>query len=439
MTGRIEEVVNMIPDTIPNFVPSEYGLKKLTTYLENTRNHPLYPVLQTLIEKTIAFRTILTTPDPKKLQKFLDSQEDPTKFKTDIRELIEKSKQELTPLFTKDTETNTIVLLSIKILYVYLLELHKCCVLSNTFVQNYSEVLIKNRQRSDASINSLLKEAKAKISNSSDLANRPVVYDASIDIATADKTNTKNSPGRSKNCIILESSEKIKERIQFGEKGIFVKKMSELNGKELNPEDLQGKDSLKPPTFQPPDPQLNRQWNNFNQTEKPFMPPPLPVPNGTHPTPRFTKRSNLPRPAVDILKTWLFQHLVHPYPSEEEKRMLAQQTNLNLTQVNNWFINARRRILQPMLEPRSQNTIQTIQQPTRLPHQSTLQTQQILQAAPDPMGQSHPGAKYPVYTLTSAPIMSMGHEQAIPICNSELFLQAGQVLAQGKLCKCNLS
>lgn len=42
--------------------------------------------------------------------------------------------------------------------------------------------------------------------------------------------------------------------------------------------------------------------------------------------------------------------LQHPYPTEDEKRNIAAQTNLTLLQVNNWFINARRRILQPMLD-----------------------------------------------------------------------------------------
>ena len=44
------------------------------------------------------------------------------------------------------------------------------------------------------------------------------------------------------------------------------------------------------------------------------------------------------------------QSQVHPYPTEDEKRAISQKTNLSLLQVNNWFINARRRILQPMLE-----------------------------------------------------------------------------------------
>ena len=28
----------------------------------------------------------------------------------------------------------------------------------------------------------------------------------------------------------------------------------------------------------------------------------------------------------------------HPYPSEEEKRILAHQTDLSLLQVNNWYV-----------------------------------------------------------------------------------------------------
>lgn len=47
---------------------------------------------------------------------------------------------------------------------------------------------------------------------------------------------------------------------------------------------------------------------------------------------------------------FIFQH---PYPTEDEKRTIAAQTNLTLLQVNNWFINARRRILQPMLDASS--------------------------------------------------------------------------------------
>jgi len=69
-------------------------------------------------------------------------------------------------------------------------------------------------------------------------------------------------------------------------------------------------------------------------------------PNANH----RSRRGNLPKSSTNILKKWLFDHLFHPYPTEEEKSSLSLQTNLNLNQISNWFINARRRTLQPMLE-----------------------------------------------------------------------------------------
>ncbi|XP_059355637.1 homeobox protein PKNOX1.1 isoform X2 [Carassius carassius] len=66
------------------------------------------------------------------------------------------------------------------------------------------------------------------------------------------------------------------------------------------------------------------------------------------------KRGVLPKQATSVMRSWLFQHIAHPYPTEEEKKQIATQTNLTLLQVNNWFINARRRILQPMLDVNSE-------------------------------------------------------------------------------------
>jgi len=65
------------------------------------------------------------------------------------------------------------------------------------------------------------------------------------------------------------------------------------------------------------------------------------------------RRGSLPKPSVEKLKTWLKGHLQHPYPSEAEKNDLVNETGLTLNQVVNWFINARRRIVQPMLDAES--------------------------------------------------------------------------------------
>ncbi|KAJ7718117.1 hypothetical protein DFH07DRAFT_336309 [Mycena maculata] len=59
------------------------------------------------------------------------------------------------------------------------------------------------------------------------------------------------------------------------------------------------------------------------------------------------KRGKLPKETTDFLKAWLHRHSDHPYPSEEEKKQLCHATGLSMSQVSNWMINARRRILAP--------------------------------------------------------------------------------------------
>ncbi|XP_030459100.1 BEL1-like homeodomain protein 11 [Syzygium oleosum] len=58
----------------------------------------------------------------------------------------------------------------------------------------------------------------------------------------------------------------------------------------------------------------------------------------------------LPETSLVILRSWLFEHFLHPYPNDSEKLMLASQTGLTKNQVSNWFINARVRLWKPMIE-----------------------------------------------------------------------------------------
>lgn len=49
------------------------------------------------------------------------------------------------------------------------------------------------------------------------------------------------------------------------------------------------------------------------------------------------------RPTLHILKRWLDDHSDMPYPTEEEKEQLKDQTGLTRSQISNWLANARRR------------------------------------------------------------------------------------------------
>lgn len=54
-------------------------------------------------------------------------------------------------------------------------------------------------------------------------------------------------------------------------------------------------------------------------------------------------RSNLPKETIQILNSWLLNHLNNPYPTSQEKRELLIKTGLTKIQLSNWFINVRRR------------------------------------------------------------------------------------------------
>ncbi|WOK95604.1 BEL1-like homeodomain protein 4 [Canna indica] len=58
----------------------------------------------------------------------------------------------------------------------------------------------------------------------------------------------------------------------------------------------------------------------------------------------------LPERSVSILRAWLFEHFLNPYPSDADKLLLSRQTGLSRSQVSNWFINARVRLWKPMME-----------------------------------------------------------------------------------------
>lgn len=66
--------------------------------------------------------------------------------------------------------------------------------------------------------------------------------------------------------------------------------------------------------------------------------------------PVWRPQRGLPERAVSVLRAWLFEHFLHPYPTDTDKHMLATQTGLTRNQVSNWFINARVRLWKPMVE-----------------------------------------------------------------------------------------
>ncbi|CAD25867.2 TRANSCRIPTION FACTOR OF THE TALE/PBX FAMILY [Encephalitozoon cuniculi GB-M1] len=65
-------------------------------------------------------------------------------------------------------------------------------------------------------------------------------------------------------------------------------------------------------------------------------------------------RANFPMDTSQLLRSWLKENMDNPYPSDAEKAYLCQKTGLGPAQINNWFINARRRIL-PFMKGKCSN------------------------------------------------------------------------------------
>nr|AWU46635.1 class 1 KNOX protein [Ceratopteris pteridoides] len=59
------------------------------------------------------------------------------------------------------------------------------------------------------------------------------------------------------------------------------------------------------------------------------------------------KKGKLPKNARQQLLDWWHEHYKWPYPSETEKILLADTTGLDQKQINNWFINQRKRHWKP--------------------------------------------------------------------------------------------
>ena len=65
------------------------------------------------------------------------------------------------------------------------------------------------------------------------------------------------------------------------------------------------------------------------------------------------RRSNSLQPhVVEYLKKWLMckEHINHPYPTEEEKKVMVADTGIDMKRLNNWFVNNRIRYWKPRFE-----------------------------------------------------------------------------------------
>ncbi|XP_072300344.1 homeobox protein PKNOX1-like isoform X2 [Eucyclogobius newberryi] len=287
--------------------------------------HPLFPLLALLFEKceqsTMSSDCITSAS-----------------FDVDIENFVRNQEKEGKPFFSEDPELDNLMVKAIQVLRIHLLELEKVSDLCKDFCSRYIACL-KTKMNSET-----------LLSGDPGSPYSPVPGQAQG--FSPIKTPTSNSLGAlsPQGQIMVPAS-----ALQQGNVTVTAVNPAQVvaGGTVYQPVTVvtpQGQvvtQALSPGTIRVQNNQLQLQFhpdmNLFNHDDSSSK----------------NKRGVLPKHATNVMRSWLFQHIGHPYPTEDEKKQIASQTNLTLLQVNNWFINARRRILQPMLDASSSETPKT--------------------------------------------------------------------------------
>uniref|UniRef100_A0A4W4FDQ4 Homeobox domain-containing protein n=1 Tax=Electrophorus electricus TaxID=8005 RepID=A0A4W4FDQ4_ELEEL len=284
------------PSLVPSLVPSGMG-SAVSDVLKRDKDqiygHPLFPLLALVFEKCE-----LATCTPREPGVAGGDVCSSDSFNEDIAVFAKQVIRAEKPLFSSNPELDNLMIQAIQVLRFHLLELEKVHELCDNFCHRYISCL-----KGKMPIDLVIEDREGCKSDYDDLSgsstnladHNPASW---RDLDDAHSTPSVGTPGPSSGGHASQSGDN----------------SSELDGLENN--------LASPGTGDEDDPDKKRQ----------------------------KKRGIFPKVATNIMRAWLFQHLTHPYPSEEQKKQLAQDTGLTILQVNNWFINARRRIVQPMID-----------------------------------------------------------------------------------------
>ncbi|KAL7865362.1 hypothetical protein SRHO_G00106090 [Serrasalmus rhombeus] len=280
--------------------------------------HPLFPLLALLFEKCEQ-----STQGPECVSS--------ASFDVDIENFVRSQEKDSKTFFSEDPELDNLMVKAIQVLRIHLLELEKVSDLCKDFCSRYISCL------------------KSKMNSETLLSVEPGSSYSNIQTQTPSFSSTMSPQGIVVPASALQHGSVTMttgntQQVLAGPPGSTVYQPVTV----LTPEGHVVTQGLSPSTLrfqnsQQLQLQLNQDLSFFNADESSSK----------------NKRGVLPKHATNVMRSWLFQHIGHPYPTEEEKKQIASQTNLTLLQVNNWFINARRRILQPMLDASSAETPKT--------------------------------------------------------------------------------
>ncbi|XP_018567417.1 homeobox protein PKNOX2-like [Anoplophora glabripennis] len=327
-----------------SYSPSEADQAQFEADKRAVYKHPLFPLLALLFERC---ELATQSSDPQSSDA----------FNLDIQAFVQHQERDRKPFLANEPEIDGLMIKAIQVLRIHLLELEKVQELCKDFCNRYitclkgkmqSENLLRSDYPQDVLGSGLLNNMESNNNNmmshgnseSGSASNSPVQYSISPSQAVA--------PPAQNNLIDRQMETPPNyplphyggptpplPQTQPAAENMVVHGSTPLSQIGANICPVPPSDSSGPLSPAPTTP-----GGSADDCDSDF----------TSRGGRKQKRGVLPKHATSVMRSWLFQHLVHPYPTEDEKRHIAAQTNLTLLQVNNWFINARRRILQPMLD-----------------------------------------------------------------------------------------
>uniref|UniRef100_A0A8C5ND22 Homeobox domain-containing protein n=1 Tax=Gouania willdenowi TaxID=441366 RepID=A0A8C5ND22_GOUWI len=282
----------------PNVMPTSMG-SAVNDVLKRDKDqiygHPLFPLLALVFEKCE-----LATCTPREPGVAGGDVCSSDSFNEDIAVFAKQVRAEK-PLFSSNPELDNLMIQAIQVLRFHLLELEKVHELCDNFCHRYISCL-KGKMPIDLVIDERDGSSKSDHEELSGSKHITIIYPSwSWDHDDATSTHSAGTPGPSSGGHASQSGDNSSEQGDGLDNSV-----------------------ASPGTGDDDDPDKDKK--------------------------RQKKRGIFPKVATNIMRAWLFQHLTHPYPSEEQKKQLAQDTGLTILQVNNWFINARRRIVQPMID-----------------------------------------------------------------------------------------
>uniref|UniRef100_A0A8D1BR42 Homeobox domain-containing protein n=1 Tax=Sus scrofa TaxID=9823 RepID=A0A8D1BR42_PIG len=380
--------------------------------------HPLFPLLALLFEKC---------------EQSTQGSEGTTSasFDVDIENFVRKQEKEGKPFFCEDPETDNLMVKAIQVLRIHLLELEKVNELCKDFCSRYIACL------------------RTKMNSETLLSGEPgspysPVQSQQIQSAI---TGTLSPQG-----IVVPAS-----ALQQGN----VTMATVAGGTVYQPVTVvtpQGQvvtQALSPGTIRIQNSQLQLQLNQDLSI--------LHQDDGSS----KNKRGVLPKHATNVMRSWLFQHIGHPYPTEDEKKQIAAQTNLTLLQVNNWcshkkknrnvflqalpppphphskpgcfpgrralrFINARRRILQPMLDSSCSETPKTKKKTAQNRPVQRFWPDSIASGAAQPAASELTMSEGAVVTITAPVTMNVDSLQSLSSDGATLAVQQVMMAEQSE-------